>query len=101
MMNIMLFVSSDFKKLTSGDYKCNRKFFYLYIVIDILPVFLFGLGYSMIEYITRRYQPQVTEYVYNRQRTKVRIVTFNNTELKGLIVFMDAAHIASTIILHS
>ena len=100
-MNIMLFVSSDFKKLTTGTYKCDRKFFYFYVIIDILPVFLFGLGYSIVEYITRRFQPQVTEYVYNRQRSKVKMIGFNSPQLKGLIIAVDGAHIATTIALHS
>lgn len=93
VMNIMLFVSADFRTLTDNKYQCPKVFVRLFVTMDVLGPTNFGIGYLLIEFITRRLQPVVTEYTYSRQQYRVKVVTFNSNCLKGLILLMDILHI--------
>lgn len=96
-MNIVLFISDDFRKLTSETYSCPSNFVKLYVVMDISPIVMFGSGYFIIEFITRRLRPIITDYTFNKGQYQVKMVTFNNPLLKGMIVMIDLCHIVTAI----
>jgi len=65
-MVMMLFISGDLKKLSSGNYNCPGSFISLYVMLLLVCIVNFISAYSIFKYITRRYQPSVREYIFKR-----------------------------------
>ena len=91
--NILLFTSSDFSTLTKSS---NLPSFLvrLFFFFDLSLLLGFLITYLLLEYITRKFHPVVTEFTYAKQTRLVRIVTFHSKPLKGLLISVDLMHIS-------
>jgi len=59
----------------------------------LLPVSNTFLAFSIFRHVSKTYQPIIRDYVFNRQKTKVKLITFNSRSIKVLILMMDVFHI--------
>ena len=98
VMNLVMFISSDFIDLTQGGYKCPHRFISLYIILDVVPAINFGIALWVFKYVTKNFSPRIDEYVFNKQQTKVKFVTFYSPNIKCAIVFIDILHIMISIV---
>lgn len=97
VMNIIMLASGDMQTFSRGDFACPMVFVGGYFFFEALAPLSFVLGYVMLEAITRRFLPVVETYTFDRQRIRIKLVTFHSKLIKSVVVAMDLLHITWTI----